>query len=515
MKKEACQNSEQNTTANSATVCKKAHLSPIENFAKNDDLQKNLPESLPDNVDVATLIRFMQHMKIPELFATLSDSRQQSKVTYKLSSLALWSLAACIFRQGSKNALHTTLEGLPPEQQEGMLHFLGIEGEDLPHYTTVDDALARVNYEELNEVLLKIFEQMNNRKIFYNHAAVLLPDNAFHIGTDGLHLHTYDHPHSIDDQGNNCCPYCLPRTHFKGTEKEKTQWVHIVVVFAFICEDFKIPLYVYPLKAQQVDTNASDEKLKQECELTAAHAVLPLLRKRFPKLNLVFLGDGLYANKPFIRLCEQLGIGYMIVRKEKSLTTLGRKCDELSKSELYQKSYSHKEVETSKKTEIKRKYAWFNNSDLGDGLKTNVLRFNEEVFGIDGKVSRYKGEWLCSERLSKHNCSRRATRGRMRWKQEDLHNSVKNRGFNIKHDIARANPTLLFIWKLMTFIAFCIFEIFSLLSVARVIRGSRSLMKFAKDMLQELVHISWKRIESSMILKKVRVQFRFHFAGYS
>jgi len=482
----------------------------VENFANNSNSQKNPHE----NVDIAVLIRFMRQIKIPELFATLPDFRQQAKITYSLSSLALWAFATCIFRQGSKNALHTTLEQLSPEHREGILHFLGIAGKDLPHPSTVDDALAYVNYEKLNEMLLEMFDQMNKRKIFYNHAATLLPDNTYYIGTDGYHLHTYTHPHAVDEHGDNCCPHCLPRRHNVGTDKESVSWVHTVITFVFICDDFKIPLYVYPLKAQQVNTNQSDEKLKQECELNAAHIVLPLIRKRFPKLHFTFLGDGLYVNRPFIRLCNHLNFGYHIVRKENSLTTLGKKCDELAKLDLYQKSYSHQESEVVRNGKIKRKAAWFNGADLGDNLSTNVLRFEEETLCTAGKIfSKYKGEWLCSERLKKNNCFRQAKRGRMRWNHEDFHNSCKKRGFNIKHDMARTNPGLLFTWKLMTFIAFFVFEIFSLSTEARKAKGSRSWMKFAKDMLQELVNFTWEKIASSEILKKERVQFRFNFGS--
>lgn len=482
----------------------------VENFANNSNSKKSLPE----NSDVATLIRFMRQMKIPELFAKLPDARQQSKIAYPLSSLALWAFAACIFRQGSKNAFHTTLEQVSPEQREGLLHFLGIPGTRLPHSSTVDDALASLNYEDLNQMLLEMFHQMNTRKFFYNHAAKLLPNNTYYIGTDGYHLHTYDHPHAIDAHGNNTCPYCLPRRHNVGTDKESVTWVHVVITFVFICDDFKIPLYVYPLKAQQVNTALSDEKLKQECELNAAHVVLPLIRERFPRLHFTFLGDGLYANRPFIHLCNRLNFGYNIVREEKSLPTLRKKCDELAKLDLYQTSYSHEEVEIMQNKKIERKAAWFNRVDLGDDLSTNVLRFEEICYGAQGEIlSRYKGEWLCSARLKKTNCFRQARSGRMRWHHEDLHNSCKRRGFNIEHDMARTHPGLLFTWKLMIFVAFFVFELFSLSTEARNARGARSLMKFARDMLQELVYFVWEKIASSVILQKKRVQFRFCFGS--
>lgn len=464
----------------------------------------NPSHNCTDNVDVAALLRFMHHMKIPNLLGQLPDRRQQSKTAYSLQSLALWALSACIFRQGSKNALHSTLEGLSVEQREGILQFLGTSGDKLPHYTTVDDALAGVDYDRFNQILLTLFKDMNSRKFFYQHADALLPDDTYHLGTDGFHLHTYTEPHAMDEQRQNICPYCLPRTSHAGTAKEVTRWVHVVVTFVFICEEFKVPIFVYPLKAQQIKKDQSDEKFKQECELTAAHDILPMIRKRFPRLHFTFLGDALYANRPFMRLCDSLKMDYIIVHKKNTLKLLSAKCDEFAKLSIYQTAYSHEQPEG---VEGKKMAMWFNYVDIGDGYQSNVLRFQETK--LRATRTQYSGEWLCSRKLSKSTCFRRAERGRMRWHQEDLHNTCKNRGFDIQHDMARADPNLLMVWKLLMFIAFFIFELFALSAVGKKARGKRSLMKFARDMLQQLVYMLWAQIRSSPILQQDRVQFRF------
>ena len=75
---------------------KKMNDTIIENFENNNNHEKT-----SRGCSVAALIRFMQHMKIPDLFAGLPDLRQQSKTTYTLTLLSLWALR-CLFRQGSK-----------------------------------------------------------------------------------------------------------------------------------------------------------------------------------------------------------------------------------------------------------------------------------------------------------------------------------------------------------------------------------------------------------------------------
>lgn len=479
---------------------------------KRNTLKITLNGSLEnESIDVASWVRFIREMKIPKLFSTLSDTRQVTKTRYSLSSLLLWGLSACAFRLGSKNALQTTLEKLPSCQRQGMINLLQIESHQLPHSSTVDNAIAQIPLEELSQIPLNLMKQLEKRKFFYNHPE-LLPNNTLQIGSDGFWIHTYNHPHATHEDGTNACPYCLPRVRFKGTDKEITQWVHVVVTFVLICQGLTLPLFVYPLKAGQIDPEQSDDKLKEECELKATQAVLPMIRKQFPRISILFLGDALYANRPMIRLCEELKIEYIIVLKENSLKKLNIRCDELSKTEIYQRHYTRKTQEKFKEGTIQKVASWFNQADAGEGVFTNVLRY-QESFHKEGHSlkQKYKGAWICSKKITTENCFKRAQTGRMRWGHEDLHNTAKNRGFDMKHDMARANPHLLIAWKIINFIAYFVFELFQHTTVARIACGSRSLKKFAQDMLQQLINIEWDRISRSPLLSKPRVQFRYQF----
>lgn len=459
-----------------------------------------------ENIDVGSWIRFIRHLGLPKMFASLQDPRCKSHTTYSLSSLVMWAFSLCSFRQPSKHAMQTSIQYLSPDQQVGVSQLLG--SHQIPHSSTVDHALAKIDYDQFNTILLQLFDQLNKNHFFYNHQE-LTPNNIFYIGADGFWTHTYTTPHAVDEKGVNSCPYCLPRKHHAGTDKEFTTWVHICVTFTLICEGITLPLYVYPLKAVQVNTDQTDGALKQECELLATKIILPLLKKHHPRLLFVFLGDALYANKPFIQFLDSIGMGYIIVLKDNTLKNLHRKCNDLAKTDLYQRFYTHEDIESIGGKLVHRETAWFNHTDLGEGVYTNVLRFKEEIEGS----GRYEGMWICSEKLSKNNCFKRAQKGRLRWNHEDLHNSCKNRGFDAKHDMARADPNLLMVWKLLLFIAFFVFEIFRCSTVAAKARHRRSWMKFAQDMLEELIYIDWERIEQSPMLQKPRVQFRFNFGG--
>ena len=412
--------------------------------------------------------------------------------------------------------MQTSIESIATsDNKEGFFPLLHInEGQKtVPHSSVVDDALSRIDCMEFSGVLFNIFDRLIEQKIFYHNQEDLLPYNSYQIGIDGFWTHHYTEPHSADAQGKNTCPYCLPRVHNRGKLNQFTTWVHVMVTFMLICGGgLTFPLHVYPLKAGQVKEDQSDDDLKEECELAAAHIVLPMIRKRYPKLSFTFLGDALYANQQFVRLCKELKIDYIIVLKEGSQKKLHKRCDGLAQTEFYQQHYTEKNTQKRGKETIIKKAAWFNTVEMGE-VFTNVLRFEESVIKEDGSLeSIYKGAWICSKKIFQNNCFKRAKQGRSRWDHEDVHNTLKNRGYEIKRDIARINPNLLMVWKMMMFIAFFITELFMCTVIAQGLQKTRSCMKFARDMFEQFINRSWATISLSPILVKARVQFRFNFS---
>ena len=96
---------------------------------------------------------------------------------------------------------------------------------------------------------------------------------------------------------------------------------------------------------------------------------------------------------------------------------------------------------------------------IGKESYTNIIRFEEVVRDANGKrINKkfFKTEWMCSIFINKNNCFELVKRARMRADHEDLHNTLKNRGFAAKYDYARANPNAWLIWKILMFVAFWI-----------------------------------------------------------
>jgi len=475
---------------------------------------------------VAKLIRFLKHLKLRRLLQKIKDPRDPKKTKYQIEVVVCWALSVFFFRRESVNSFYAALEKLTEAQRKNIWYFLGCpEGSPLPHRTVITDCLALLDPDEINGLLMTLFKWAYKQKIFYHHAQKLLPGNMFSIAIDGLWLHHHTHPHCKNDEGENACPYCLERIRNKDTEEKTATWLHACVNFCILCPGgLQLPLYVHMLKAQQLKgkESASHEDHKQECELQSATEVLPLLKKQLPRLSVRILTDSLYANAPFLRLCKELGWDHLITRQTGSLKNVKKQCDEREKNELQKKWYSKKRTfKLSNGSKIVQNIQWFNSIYVDTELIVHVLRFEEIYYNAngevekraDGKDKKFKTEWLSSIRVSESNCFGLMEVARVRADQEDLHNTLKNRGFAAKHEYAYADPTAWIVWKLLMFVAFWIFELFSFTRAAQERKGTfLSWHDFAGELFAELSQVPIERLLLAPSLQKERLQFRMEFS---
>lgn len=494
-------------------------------FAPSSYCQRHGTNEIED-FPLARFMRFLKHIKLKKLLSYITDPRSRIKTIHKVEVIFQWVLSVFFFRCESTNALQTAFEKLPKSRRAILWNYFGLdEGKTkLPDRTVVTDALSVINQNEINDLLEKLFKWAIKNKVFYNHMETLLANGCYYLACDGVWIHKYTHPHAKNEKGENICPYCLPRVHNKEKENEHTDYLHAFVNLTFVFPGgFQLPIYIYPLKGEQLLGNeaASDDKHKQECELQAVHIILPIIKQKFPKLPITFLGDSLYANEPLLKLCKDLGWEYLIVRQVGSLKNVAKQCDDLEKTELYTAVYRMVKVIQLKGGRRKEQtLKWFNGVTVGEKSSTNVLRFEEIEYNANstivkdegGREKRFKTEWLSSIKVHKGNCFALVKSGRTRADHEDLHNSLKNRGYAAKHDYARANPNACLIWKLAMFVAFFIFELFSFTKLAQEAKGTGSWIALGREFLADLMKVPWGIFSLSPSLQKENLQFRYNFS---
>lgn len=442
----------------------------------------------------------------------IPDRRNQDLIIYSKDSIMKAALAIYLFREGSGNKFNDDCHGDDEKYSRiNMAKFIDAPENCVPVIKTIETFLKNLDKQSINNLMIAFFKDLQQSKFFKHHPQIM-PGNFFLLAADCVHTHTYEHPHHVDLNGNNDCDCCLKRVYNCGTEKEKTKWIHSTLVFSFVFEGgLKLPIYNHPIRAKQVIgfENVSEEAHKQECELVALKNSLPVIREAFPRMTIVLLLDGLYANRPVIRLAEEQRCGYIIVRKDKSLPLLAKDCDEQSMLPNHKKNHMKNCQKVNLKGwNIEQRYAWFNSRYLGENVSTNVLRFCETRTKEGEETKTYKCEWLFSWKLSAKTCELAARQGRLRWEIEDLFNTLKNRGLNFKHDYSR-DPSSCFNWQGLCLLAYGIFELFRF-SQAVIKRGDWPQRTLANKLLAQLLQRPTEEIFSEKCMSK-KIQFRYHF----
>jgi len=474
-----------------------------QNLTKNEDTQLDL---------ITVLKQFLERKHISQhIENTIPDRRNQDLITYSKQSIMMCALAIFLFRMNSGNKFDDKSHDKDEKYSEiNMAKFIDSSVEDTPVIKTIEKFLTNLKENSINDLMIAFFKDLQHSKFFTQHPQIM-PGDFFLLAADCVHTHTYEHPHHLDVNGNNDCDCCLKRIYNKKTENEKVKWLHNTLVFSFIfMGGLKIPIYSYPIHAKQIVNleNASDNDHKQECELVALKMALPIIREAFPRMKIVLLLDGLYANRPVIRLAEKNRCGFIIVRKEATLPSLAKECDERSVEANHKKNCVKKSQRLHQGWHIEQKYEWFNTKYLGEEAYVNVLRFCE-IRTKEGKnTESYKCEWLFSWRLSANSCEIAVRQARSRWEIEDLFNTLKNRGYNLRHDYSR-NPRSCFNWQGIALLAFGIFELFRFSEAVRQ-RGDWPQSTLAEKLLAQLLNRPTNEIFSEKCLSK-RLQFRYHF----
>lgn len=466
------------------------------------------------NLELITMLKkFWEAKHCNELIGeTIPDHRNQELITYSKESIIMSALSIFLFRIGSGNKYNDlTNDEDEKYSKANMSSFIDSPEGRVPVIKTIENFLKELQESSINDLMIAFFKDLQRSK-FFKHHPELKPTESFLLAADCVHTHTYDHPHKKDSDENNTCECCLKRVYNKGMKNEKVKWIHSTLVFCFIfAGGLKIPIYRYPIHSKQVVDleSASEDAHKQECELVALKMALPTIRLAFPKMKLILLLDGLYANRPVIRLANENRCGYIIVKKDGCLTTLGKECDEHAETPNHKKNCRKKKKLTSD-TEwtFELEYQWFNNSYLGEGVKTNVLRFSEKRTKEGEKDQSYYCEWLFSWSLSRHSCELGARIARSRWEIEDLFNTLKNRGFNLKHDYSR-DPCSCFNWQGLALFAFGFFELFRFTEAVKK-RGTWSQIALADKLKGQLLQRPTEEIFSEQCMLK-SIQFRYHF----
>jgi hypothetical protein len=226
------------------------------------------------------------------------------------------------------------------------------------------------------------------------------------------------------------CPDCLT-----GKDKEGvTHYRHVAVAATLVKPKSR---FIWPLDAELCAPQDGGEK--QDCEINAAKRLLPRIRKEHPQLPLLVTGDDLYAHVPFVKLCGECRMRYILVAKPSSHKELWEWVEDLEK--LGETEW----VEWSEGPLAKRRYfrgriARDVPLRADDAARVNFLEV-WETNSVGKQV--YHNSWVTDLDVPAEQLAEVMWCGRAKWKIEnEQFNVQKNGGYHLEHNYGHGEMNL-------------------------------------------------------------------------
>ena len=329
--------------------------------------------------------------KLLGMFDTLTDTRNQSYVTYKMKTI-------CVTRLFGLLCGLTTMTDISSDDFnsdnciKNLSKICNQDLEELPYWETIQDVFMKIKTDELRNIQKYIVKALIRSKMFDRYRF----NGCFQLLFDGTGLSSHDY-----NLNNNC----LIRKHRDG----KISYYKYVLECKLIVGNIVISLDSEFIENKKMLT----DKQKQDCETNAFKRMIKRIKKNYPKYKFIITGDGLYATTPIIKLCKKYNWHYIFNLKPDRLKEINETFED---NINYKNETTHKDYYLS--TNIKYKgiilsaFKYMENKKK----KTTIFRY---ISDLDIKNSNIK-EIICM--------------GRKRWKIENEgFYTQKHRTFNISH----------------------------------------------------------------------------------
>lgn len=370
---------------------RKFNNNPAENI-------KNISKELLDNIP-KTINHFFP--KYITSLQKIPDYRKGTK--YELSEIIMGGITMYLLKEGSRNAFNNDRM-----DDNFRRNYEALFGMQLPHMDTVDDIFRVIRPEELEIFKVEMVRELLEKKVLHKGR---LRGKYFVIAVDATGVMSFANKH---------CDKCLTRISKNG----KQSWFHNVLEAKMV-----LPNGLAISLASEWIENDEAEYDKQDCEIKAFDRLAKKLKKYFPRLPICIVGDGLYPNQRFIRICEENRWEFIVTLKEGNLPSVWEEVELLLPLERANKL---KVSRINKKEEETRRYRWINQINY-KGYKLNWIETTETIETSQRKTIKIFVH-LSSLKINEKSAAQISISGRMRWKIENEgFNEQKNNGYELEH----------------------------------------------------------------------------------
>lgn len=368
-----------------------------------------------------------------EIFKNVRDGRNAELITYPLEELLFTGVMMYLCHLGSRRNINHKLRGNEAAEEKSKLLF----GTDrIPHGDTLDYAFQKLEVGEMQEVVNWMAAKLIRKKVL---AKWRLFDRYYLVAIDGTGVLSFREPH---------CPYCLTQKLSNGT----IRYYHPILEAKLITENG----FAFSLMTEFIE-NREPNASKQDCELRAFYRLANRLKKRFPRLPICLLMDGLFAGGPTLSICEQNNWQYLIVLSDDALPDINHEFEALLK---LTPEY-HRQID--REDGSRQAFRWMDGIAYTDSFQVHHTLGVIECVEISQNSKREeqigKHKWMTSFLLTSNNVLTLSKAGRHRWKIENEgFNLQKNGGFKLEHPYSHHDVARKVFYYLLQ-IAFIIFQL--------------------------------------------------------
>ncbi len=360
--------------------------------------------------------------ELPRLLERLNkipDPRNPRKSRHKLTVLLLYGLLMFVFQFASRREVN---KEMTRAQFKENLQLLFPELETLPHADTLFRLLRDIEVEKIEQAHIELVGRLIRGKKFRRY----LINNCYPIAIDGSQKFTRD---TQWDEN------LLERTQGKGENRHTQYYVYVLEASLSLHNGMVIPLLSEFLEYAKGDTDHN----KQDCEQRAFDRLSVRLKQLFPRLPILLLLDGLYANGPVMLRCRQFNWQFMIVLKDKDLSGIWEEFNAL-------KPLQHENHLERTWGNRHQHFSWvnaieyvFNQGRKHLTLHVVVCEETWETVDDNGKIcpKTARHAWISSRLITRHNVHQRCNLGaRYRWGIEAGFLVEKHQGYHYEHAFA-------------------------------------------------------------------------------
>ena len=323
---------------------------------------------------------------INKWFGKIKDPRHQSYITYPPEVILI------------KTMRGMTGDFNKEECIENVRRVLGIETlEELPHFNTINNFLSRLDLIELEIIRTHMIKELLKKRSLEDYR---ISGKYWGIIFDGTGLFSFNERH---------CEHCLERVLKKGTEEEKTIYMHHVLEAKLVVGDMVLSI------GSEFIENESEGVLTQDCELRAFYRLAAKIKETYKRLPICILGDSLYACEPVFQMCENYGWKYIFRFKEGRIKSVSSEFKAIKEMEIEEMQLNGDDV------------YWVNDIAYNE-RKVNVVEFTLDENGKKSFV------FITDFKITTRNAKNLVAVGRSRWKIENEgFNNQKNLRYNIEY----------------------------------------------------------------------------------